>query len=290
MLTPSASSTSALPHADELDLLPCCTTNKHRISATGLHLHPEFDDPKDRKTRYLSDLGAGGGGEDGGTGGDVDGVSAVAASPDNVYGVVQPVDPDAAAQHRLRQPHYLKQGDSKISQASAEIQSIPVPKSADSSALRETPDLLVGLALGPEEDEEGGDARLVLLLQQQPQRGLRVLLREVGPADQRLQHLVEGADARGGRRGGGMHGDAGGKRAAARGDGTRLGRAAPAEERRGGEGFGGGQLERGGRHGWWWLGARARAGGFLVDSGMDRVWEPLSSEVLCAAQVCNWDF
>jgi hypothetical protein len=42
---------------------------------------------------YLGDLGAGRGGEDGGTGGDVDGVRAVAASADNVDGVVQAVDP-----------------------------------------------------------------------------------------------------------------------------------------------------------------------------------------------------
>jgi hypothetical protein len=54
--------------------------------------------------------------------------------------------------------------------------------------------LFVGLALGPEEDEEGGDTRLVLLLQQQPQRGLGLLHREVSPVDQRLKHLESPAN------------------------------------------------------------------------------------------------
>jgi hypothetical protein len=41
---PSASSTSALPHADELALLPCCTTSKdqHQRDRPAQHLNPNW--------------------------------------------------------------------------------------------------------------------------------------------------------------------------------------------------------------------------------------------------------
>jgi hypothetical protein len=95
---------------------------------------------------YLGDLGTGRDGEDGGSGGDVDSVRAVAAGADNVDGVVQAVDPDAAAQYCVRQPHDLhhKAGSQGQPQRPAEIQSItsqpiPIPHNGTGSARTHAP-------------------------------------------------------------------------------------------------------------------------------------------------------
>lgn len=88
---------------------------------------------REARSQYLGDFGTRRGGEDGGAGGDVDGVRAVPACADNVDGIIEPVNPDAAAYHRLRQPHDLRTRRRNLSLPSLDQNEIKISAAAEAA-------------------------------------------------------------------------------------------------------------------------------------------------------------